>query len=415
MKTVKALQLQEENLNERSRRNLAILETIRRVGPVSKADISRMSGLNIVTISNYIDHYLRAKLVNIKALDVSAGGRRPALLEINGRVNLAIGIGLNLLDMVGVVVDLNGNIVARVVKESPYRNATDILDYASGMINELRDQLPSDDRKKLAGIGVGIAGIVDNQSGTIRWPQKRPTGGCEYVTIYAPIKENLESRFGLPCCLENDATVSCFGEQWMNSDPEIRDLIYMFSGVGSGLILNGEVYRGASGCAGELALRDCPAGEYLDLNPKDIHFLEAWEDDLGIVRQTREILRRPENRSHKLLLRAGGNLTSITLRHVFEAARDGDPIAVNVVRRAGLKIGLKVAFLVNFLNPQAVVIGGGMEEGGNVFLNAVKESVANHAYAEMAQAVKIVPSRLGNNAVAVGAASLVVRQILAQA
>ncbi len=412
---MKFITLKGELFNERARRNLAILETIRRIGPVSKAEISRISGLNIVTISNYIDHYLRTKLVNIKALDVSAGGRRPALLELNGHSKLAIGVGLNLLDMVGVVVDLNGNIVERVVKDRPTNTSLDVLEIATAIIQELVDKLSESDRNKLSGIGIGVAGIVDHATGTVRWPQKHENGSCEYTAIYAPIQEKIEQRFHLPCLLENDATVSCFGEQWITSDTEIKNLIYMFSGVGSGLILNGEVYRGTTGCAGELSLKDCAASEFLDISASAIHFLQPWEDDMGIVRQVRDLLKRPEHRNHPLFVRFQGRIEDISLRDIFSAAESGDHLLYNIVRRAGLKLGLKVAFLVNFLNPEVVVVGGGMEEGGSILLNAVKEAVSRHAFPEMANAVRILPSRLGNNAVAVGAASLIVRQILAEA
>src|SRR3989338_8112668 len=143
---MKPLSFKEEIFNERARRNLAILETIRRTGPVSKADISRASGLNIVTISNYIDHYIRSKIVSIKALDISAGGRRPALLELNAQVNLAIGVGLNLLDMVGVIVDLNGNIIQKVVRNRPNTEITDIVSFAKEIIQDLLLRIPSDNQ-----------------------------------------------------------------------------------------------------------------------------------------------------------------------------------------------------------------------------------------------------------------------------
>src|SRR3989338_725804 len=101
--SIRPLGFKGESISDRSRRNLAILEDIRRSGPISKADISRICGVNIVTISNYIDYYIRSNLVSVKALDVSSGGRRPALLELNSDSGLAVGVGVNLLDAVGVI------------------------------------------------------------------------------------------------------------------------------------------------------------------------------------------------------------------------------------------------------------------------------------------------------------------------
>jgi len=198
---MKPLIFKDENINERARKNLSILEAIRRTGPISKADISRKAGVNVVTVSNYVDHYIHADLVNVKSLDVSTGGRRPALLELNSSANYVIGIGLNLLDLVGVVTDLNGRIVYRMVRDRPVIDAARIIDYAAEIVQGFFETMSPDERKKVQGIGVGIAGVVDAQNGTIRWPQKMNDGQCVYSSLYAPFKETLEQRFQMPCIL----------------------------------------------------------------------------------------------------------------------------------------------------------------------------------------------------------------------
>jgi len=411
---MKSLALKGDVLNERSRRNLMILETIRRSGPVSKADISRFSGVNVVTISNYIESYIRKNLVRVKSLDVSAGGRRPALLAINPQGNLAIGIGLNLIDMIGVVIDLNGQIVARVVKNRPNTEAKDIIDSAFAMITELLEQLSVADREKVKGVGVGMAGIVDHQNGTIRWPRKLNDGQCQYTSLYVSFKDMVEKKFRIPCILENDATVACLGEQWLSSDQTIENLIYMFSGVGCGLMFNGEVYRGTTGGAGEVSLGATQEGKIVDSSWDHSLFFQPWEDDLGIVREIRQSLKDVKSSESIVLELAKGKIENIHLRLVFQAAKAGDPLAVEKVKNAGRRLGAKIAFLVNLLNPQVVIIGGGMEEGGSSIVEAVKSVVSELAFSEMFNAVKIVPSRLGNNAVAIGAASLIVRQVFSR-
>jgi len=411
---MKSLAHKGDVLNERLRRNLLILETIRRSGPVSKADISRISGVNVVTISNYIESYIRNNLVCVKSLDISAGGRRPALLAINPQGTLAMGIGLNLIDMIGVVIDLNGQIVARVVKNRPNADAKDIDDSAFTLISELFSQLSNADKEKVRGIGIGMAGIVDHQGGTIRWPRKLDSGQCQYVSLDIPLKDMIEKKFKIPCILENDATVACLGEQWLSPDPDVENLVYMFSGVGCGLMFNGEVYRGTSGGAGEISLEANPGKDAADPFWNDALFFQPWEDDLGIVREIRQSIKDTDPAKSMVLELAKGKAENIHLRLVFQAAKAGDALALEKIKNAGRKLGAKVAVLVNLLNPQVVIIGGGMEEGGSILLDVVKATVSELAFNEMANAVKIVPSRLGNNAVAVGAASLIVRQVFAQ-
>ncbi len=411
---MKPLVFKEEVFSERSRRNLIILEAIRRRGPISKAEISRLSGVNVVTISNYIDHYIRSNLVSAKALDVSAGGRRPALLTLNGQANLAIGIGLNLMDMIGVVIDLDGNILLRITRKHPGNLVTDVVQSAKAIAQELFNGLKSADQAKIKGIGLGVAGIVDHENNTIRWPEKLLNGQCRYISINTPFQETLEKEFNIPCVVENDATVACFGEQWMALDSSVENLIYMFSGVGSGLILNGEIYRGSSGAAGEIALNSAANDKLLDTHVGSSYFLEPWEDDLSIVRHVKRLLEESKDSHSRLLELAQGAIENITLRDVFQAAKDNDALAMRVVKQAGRRLGVRIAFLINFLNPQMVIIGGGLEEGSSILIDAVKESVKDFAFEEMARVAKIVPSKLGNNAVAMGAASLVIRQVFTQ-
>ena len=416
---MKPLIFKGETFSERSRRNLLILEAIRRLGPITKADISRIAGVNVVTISNYIDYYLKTKLVSTRELDVSSGGRRPTLLELNADTVLSIGLGLNLVDMVGVLVNLKGDMIGRASRVRPQASQAfeinDIIDSAESIIRELLGKIPPSDKEKIRGIGIGIAGVRDNENNNLRWPEKIPDGSCRYVSLYLPLKDIIEKKFGLPCILENDATVACFGEQWMNRESLAENLIYMFSGVGSGLILNGEVYRGATGNAGEVSLNfdKVVKNEFLNSKMSDSYFLRPWEDDLGIIRNTRKALEKWANRNSHILALVEGKPENITLPIIFEAVQQKDRLALEITREAGCWLGIKIAFLVNLLNPQMVVIGGGMEEAGSEFLEAVKETVSDLAFAETANAVKIVPSKLGRNAISLGAASLIIRKTFA--
>src|SRR3989338_6622225 len=103
-----------ESLSDRARKNLFILDTIRRAGPISKTEISSLIGVNVVTVSNYVEEFLRQKLIFEKELDVSKGGRRPVLLDLNIDSGYAIGIGINLLNTIGALVDMRGKLIFRI-------------------------------------------------------------------------------------------------------------------------------------------------------------------------------------------------------------------------------------------------------------------------------------------------------------
>ncbi len=393
------IHLRGENLNERSRKNLFILDAIRRRGPISKTDISSLIGLNVVTISNYIDEFLRQKVVFEKEYDVSKGGRRPLLLDLNASAAYSIGIGVNLCNTIGVVTDLSGKVLFKIKKDKTSFHGKDIVDSILDVTNDLLEKSKAL-RPKIRGIGIGIGGVVDSRREKVRWPE-RVGNGYHYADVTVPLKDILEREFRFPVEIENDATLACFGEQWLALESDIQNLLYMFSGVGCGLMINHEIYYGSSGCAGEVAIhsgkRETP------------YFLERWEADLGIVQ---DYLKRM---TWKKSPKAGETNDVMTLSEIFESARRGESPAVDVVREAGKRLGVRVAYLVNLLNPEMVIIGGGIEQAGIALIEEIKAAVVEWCFEESASAVKIVPSRLGEDAVSLGAASLVIRRIFASA
>lgn len=390
-----------ENLTERARKNLFILDAIRRRGPISKTDISSLIGLNVVTVSNYVDEFLRQKIVFEKEFDISKGGRRPLLLDLNSGAGFAVGVGINLLNTIGIVTDLSGKEILKVQRDKTSHHAKDAVDSILDIITEILEKTKGF-RPKIRGIGIGIGGVVDSLREKVLWPE-RVGDTYHYVDVTVPLKDILEREFHFPVMIENDATLACFGEQWLALESDIKDLIYMFSGVGCGLMFDSEIYHGTTGSAGEVAIhsdkRETP------------YFLERWEADLGIREDYLKSLKwkkgakAPESKALS---------ADITLKEIFESAKRGESPAIDVVRDAGRRMGIRVAYLVNLLNPEMVIIGGGIEQAGIALIEEIKEAVSEWCFEESAHGTKIVPSRLGENAVALGAASLIIRHAFAE-
>lgn len=123
---MQSFDLQKESFSEKEKRNIEILGILRRQGPVSRSDISQEMGINVVSISNYIDDFIKYNLVYEKELDVSEGGRRPILLDLNPHAGYAIGVGLNLMNMVGLLVDLDGNIITKTQIARPAASVKEV-------------------------------------------------------------------------------------------------------------------------------------------------------------------------------------------------------------------------------------------------------------------------------------------------
>lgn len=406
---MRSVNFYKDKFTEKEKRNIEILEILRKLGPISRPDISKEMGINVVTISNYIDEFIKHNLVYEKELDISEGGRRPTLLDLNPKAGYVIGIGLNLMNMVGILVDLKGNIVTKTQIVRPRASVKEIVESLMEIIREILRR-SKEYAGHIKGIGVGIAGLVNKTDGSIHWPQKMDHY-YTYASVDLPLKELIEKEFNLPALIENDATSACFGEGWLDLGRGYKNVIYMFSGVGCGIMINGEIYPGTNGYAGEVSIYNYKEQDLFNCDTGKNCFLKRWEMDLGIVDDAKKALEKDKTAAEKFFNLTSSNIDNVDLKSVFIAARANDPISTSVLDMAAKRLGIKIAYLVNLLNPQIVIIGGGLEEAGEGFLNKVNATVKDWAFKEVTADLKIVYSQLRENAVALGAASLVMQRL----
>lgn len=404
-------EFQKDTLTEKEKRSIDILEILRRRGPLSRPDISKELGINVVTISNYIDDFIRQNMVLERELDISEGGRRPSLLDLNAEGGFIIGVGLNLLNMVGLLTDLKGNIITKAQIVRPHRSVKEVTECLVEIIREILRR-SKEYTSHIRGIGIGIAGLVNRKNGSIHWPEKSDHRYI-YASVDVPLLDLLGKEFNLPVLVENDATSACFGEYWLNLKGEFKDVIYMFSGVGCGIIINGEVYTGAKGYAGEVSIYNYKEKDQFNCVPAQGCFLKRWEMDLGIIEDAKAMFASDKDAADKFFKLTASNINNVDLKSIFVANRNNDAIARAVLEKAARRLGIKIAHLVNLLNPEVVMIGGGFEEAGEEFLTKVNLTIKEWAFREATEGLKVVYSQLRENAVAMGAASLVTQKVFA--
>ncbi len=396
-------------LQDRERKNLAILELIRKRSPISKAEISRTLGYNIVTITNYLDYYISKKMVLEVGLDISSGGRRPELLEINPRVGYVVGVDIGPETISAMVTDLSIKLIAHSSAPRPAVRMEDLIPVIIKVIDSAIEK-SGIDRTMLKGVGMGISGIVDYHSGTIR--DTDPSRGRTKVG-FLKITRAVEERFNAPAFIGNDASCGAFGEKSLNPSADVDNLIYVYSDVGCGIVIYGDVYIGASGCSGEtqIVFESLQSDEKSYL--KEYAFMRPWGVDLGVVAEARK--EALKGMASGIIDLASGDSMAITIENVIGAARNNDKSAVDILQRAAGNLGVRVAYYVNFLNPAVVIIGGGMERAGDIFMDPLKSTVSKFAFEEPYSSVKIMPSMLGSSAIAMGAAALAAREVFIQA
>jgi predicted NBD/HSP70 family sugar kinase len=402
----------EHSLSDHEKKNFSILELIRRNGPITRADISKVTDLNIVTVSNYINTYIEEGLVIESGMEASSGGRKPTLVKLRETQGYAIGLDLGHMGaegatMIGVVTDLSGRVITRIEKGREKDSMDRVIERSLDLIDELMSK-KGVDKGKIRGVGIGVGGVVDENLGTVRDTTK---DGIR--TSYISIKGLIEQRFGIPSFLGNDATFAAFGEKMHVLPMDIEDVIYMYSDVGSGIIIKGGIYCGASGSAGEIRINYPRNGEYLKLS-KNLSFLLPLGLDLGLVSQAKKLIEQGGVNSS-----IGGvsskNLDNINAENIIDAAKSGDTLAIELLEDAAVNLGVRVAYLINLFNPEIVIIGGGIEKAGSLFLEPLRRTVRKWAFEEPANVVKIIPAHLGRDSVALGAASIVIRDVFIKA
>lgn len=396
-------------LSDKQRKNLSILELVIKHGPISRTEISRQTGLNIVTISNYINEFIEGELVVEKGFDVSTGGRRPTLVELNPKFGYMVGVGLTAQDIVGVLVDPKMKVICEVKKERAAGNSEAVIGRLVETVEEVlaKSKIEPD---KIKGLGIGTPGVIDVESQTIKW--LGPMGLSMVSISGVSLKDIFEKEFDIPTLVEHDAACAVFGERWFGFESEVNNMLYMYSGVGCGLIVNGQIYRGSNGSAGEVGIFNSAEPDPVSRRKESL-CLGTWELDLGIAYYAKEAMRN--GAGSKIFELAGKNSEKIDLNLVIEASKGGDKLANELLENAGQELGKKIAFLVNLLNPEVVVIGGGVEQAGSVFMDAAKKAIHSWTREENIRNLRIVPARLGGNAVAMGAACLVLQRIFMNA
>jgi len=301
------------------------------------------------------------------------------------------------------LVDPAGEVRQRHEEPSEHQIAgAEVPQYVVGIVERML-QDSGLTRDEVVGVCVGIPGVIDHRTDVII--------SCPNLTNWEgmPLAKWVGERLGLPTYIEKDANEAALGERWIGAGRGIDDLVCftLGTGIGTGIILNGELYRGSIGGAGEIGHiivdKDgplCTCG-----NPG---CLESFASARAIAGTARNAAASGEPTA--MLELAGGDINSITAATVFAAARAGDHLAARIASEAVEYLGVGVASIVNVFNPAMVILGGGIAQAGDQILIPVRQIVRQRARRLLAEHVQIVLATLGNDAGVIGGAYLVFKE-----
>jgi glucokinase len=324
-------------------------------------------------------------------------------LGVTGKEPLVIGgIDLGATKILSVVVDHTGKLLAEDLR--PTQGDDGLASVVAHMVASLRQALAAAGKTRLDAVGIDAPGPVDYARG-ITSPPNLP--GWHDV----PLAEIVTKELGVPCVLENDANAAALAEHRWGSGRGTRHMLFLTvsSGIGAGIIIDGKLYRGASGAAGEVGHMTVNArGPRCHCGHRGC--LEMYASGIAIARLARRLVtRRPDSPLAQL-----ARTQPLTARLVHQAADAGDEGARELIANAGRFLGIGLGSLINIFDPQVIVLDGSLTKMGDLYLGPAIETAQQEAFAQSWRDVRIVVGELGDRSAALGAAATAIDGLAAR-
>ena len=367
-----------------------VLNYVREREPISRAEIARETELQRSTISAIVEDLTREGLVEQVGIGESTGGRRPTLLKLRAAGPIAVGVSLTPTCTTIAASDLAGRVIdQQKFLTEPDKTLSQVID----VVRELSARYRS-----IEGVGVSLPGLVDPS-----------TGMALYIPYFPwrdlPVSEIISSAVGLPVVIDNDANAVALAELWFGR-PEVNNardfiLVLVAEGVGTGIIFDGQVYRGQRGAAGEFG--HMVIGRHAPV-PCSCGSDDCWE----AFSSERAAIARYRTLAHI------SDRTSITLQEVVDRALAGEEKARTALVETARYLGVGISNLIIGFSPEAVVVGGEIARAWDLIESALTEAI-EHSVRRGLPSARILPSTLGDSPTLRGALSLVLASKFAAA
>ncbi len=385
-----------------------IIDLIRKYREFSKADLSNSTVFSRSKITGCIDSLLAKKIIVSNQSKEYTGGRHSKTYSLNGKLGLVVGVDIGATSIDIGISDFSGKLLHRygetaLVKNGPIK--------VLGRVCSLIEKMLQDNHLNAAdlhGIGIGVPGPVDFSAGTLVSPPIMP-GWDRY-----PIIQTIQQWFPTAnVVVDNDVNVMALGETYQGAGRGVDNLIFIKigTGIGAGILCEGNIYRGTNGCAGDIGhIGVNKFGPMCHCGNKGC--LEAVAAGPAIAERC--LTAAQAGKSPILLKLYEENGQVLRSEDVGAAAREGDAYAIESIRESGQAIGDVLAGLVNFFNPGMVVIGGGVANLGNLFLSSIRQAVLNRSLPLATKDLHIVFSDIGPDAGVIGAINLAMDYMFTQ-
>lgn len=331
-----------------------MLNCVLRVGPISRAQISRETALSKPTVSQALAGLEAAGLVHEAGRSHGGKGPTAVLYELNPRAGWVVGIDVGRDWVRAAIADVSGQFVARRDERARIKSARTLIT----QIGSIAHGLAADAGirwRQVTFATVGSPGVFEPNRGQVALAYSLPGWGREGIV------DAVQEELGTKTAFENDVNLAALGEHWQGLGKGIENFVYVHvgTGVGMGLVLHGELFRGSSGAAGEIAYLPLAGTDVKDPASRRRGPLDAAASAAGVVATARKLGMDPP----------------LTAKRVFNAAREGDRKAKRVVAIESERIALAVAAVASVVDPELVILGGGIGGNGDLLMESVEREL----------------------------------------
>jgi glucokinase-like ROK family protein len=364
-------------------------------GGISRVELAQRLGLTRAAVTPIVNDLIHTGLIHETESRVASGGRPPIMLSVNADRGVVAGIDMGASHLTILIANFAGQVVTE--QEIPFdiaQGPETCIEQVDQLLHEIL-QNAGLGLQTLAAVGAGVPGPIVTEAGMVMAPPIMP--GWDRF----PIRNTLEKRWqSCPVSLNNDAELGALGEWAYGADRGVKHLAYIKigTGVGAGLLINGQIHRGATGSAGEIGHMTIDENGLL-CNCGNRGCLETLTGGNAIARIAQEAVRK----NARTRLTEIQPVEKITAVDVANAARSGDLVAQQILVTAGDHLGIAIAGLVNLFNPNVIIVGGGVAQIGDLFLEPVRKAVQKRSLPAAAQAVRITTALLGRRSSGMGA------------
>jgi N-acetylglucosamine repressor len=382
---------------------LVVLNRIRTDGPISRVTLRERTRPSWGTITSTIKDLLWKGIIQETGTVTTEVGRRPIELDLNIERNFVLGLHLGTTMVRSSLVDIKGKVVGELdTSVNPDGSLREILGHLKGTAHRLL-QAHALTTRRLAGIGVAAPGAVDFGTGVCLYAPHHP----HWKNV--PLRALMEKEFGVPCFVDHAYNCSTLSEKLFGFGRDVDSFVCVLlgTGVSAGIVIKGELYRGADYLSGEFG-HTC-----IDLNGPacvcgNSGCLETYVSGYALARLASEEIRRAPG--SRLAATCGGNGGEVSGETLCIAAQKGDPRARKIFARMGTYLGVGVANLISLLNPSRIIIGGGLSRAKEFFLPTFQDVVERRAWYASGRDIRISAIQ---RATVLGAAALVLQELFA--